>query len=113
MTAHSDARVGEFQASDEPQGMGLDIYQENAVAWRLMARLAADWSAHIDWEDVPELGEYAWEQLAERLDEVAATITQRSTNIDRGHNIDSVDLIQQMQDGPRPQPAFGSRDGTR
>lgn len=89
--------VSPVATPQEPEGMGLRGAEAFCLAWRLLARLASDWSQHIDWEDVPELGERTWENLTAEMDEVAGAILRRSAHYDRLYEVDSADLLERAQ----------------
>lgn len=83
----SDAADTDMQRASED---GMDLTQQEAMA--LALRLAAwqiesgDW---LEWGNVPNLGEYAFERLVRAANEVARQMSQRSSAFDRAQDIDS------------------------
>jgi hypothetical protein len=71
----------------------LEGGEARALALRLMARLAADWNEHLDWEDVPELVESSWLSLSDELDSVAREVLLASKRYDERFDVDSLHLV--------------------
>jgi hypothetical protein len=84
------------------EGLTLTNHEERIVAWRLIADLAGDWAEHIDWEHVPLLGEFAWETLAESLDEVARDVRKQAQRMERAFDIDAAYLLDTLRDSSPP-----------
>jgi hypothetical protein len=76
-------------------GMNLTAEEARCVAARLVARwlAAAEW----EWEDLPLLGEFAWDRLLDALESFKAEAWRTSEISDRHYNIDSVDLIDRAE----------------
>lgn len=70
-------------------GVVLTEQEAEALARRLMARIASDWFKQVDWEVVPELWEGSWQIVAVRLDNLAQQAHDVADGMDRATNIDS------------------------
>ena len=79
--------------SDE-EGIDLTDNEAVALAWRIVANRVADPADWLLWEDYPNLGEYTFEALAERVAAVATEIGDFSGRHDRLMDIDSRELLE-------------------
>lgn len=78
-------------SSTEDAAVRLDDAEVTALAKRLLAMNAAtDW---LEWEDVPELEEGAFERLLDAVKAESRALAEASRNHDRASNIDSQWLL--------------------
>jgi hypothetical protein len=87
--------MGGTGVTEKTSALTLDGIEPDALAWRLIARLVSDWPEHVDWEDVPNLSEISWEQVAGEMDEIATWVSNRSDQFDRELKVDSRYLFEQ------------------
>lgn len=77
--------------------MDLTADEATALAKRVVADHLYD-NQWLQWEDLPLLGEFAFDRLAEAVDAEVASIFQASLQWDRSMNIDSQQLKEQARD---------------
>ncbi len=79
--------------SDE-EGIGLTDREITALAWCIVANRVADPEYWLEWEDYPNLGEYAFEALNQQVAAVASEIGLISDWRDRLMDINSRELLE-------------------
>ena len=77
--------------------LDLNDVEAMALARRLAANQVANHENWLFWEDLPELGEYAFERLADAMDSLADEMRRGVRLNDAGLNIDSFYLWEQTQ----------------
>lgn len=75
------------------EGMNLSPGEARLVARRLVAIRALNVDAWLEWEHLPELGEYAFGRLVDEVRAVGARLLNETHEMERIHGIDAADLI--------------------
>lgn len=81
-----------------PSDDGINLTDAEAVA--LAFRIVVDWCRHDErpqWEDLPMLGEHAFERLLEQFLTVAETLERHVSEVDKFEAIDSSALLERAR----------------
>jgi hypothetical protein len=78
----------------EEAAMGLTDEEAGCLATLLLSRLISD-GEWLEWENVPNLAEHAFERLCQAAEALAVVMFERSNMLDERMGIDSALLFEQ------------------